>query len=55
MNEQPDVAPYPAPAPGTGPAGSRRVTALRVQVLGGRALDLAFASASVGPDRTVNE
>ncbi|GAA4745686.1 hypothetical protein GCM10025783_16940 [Amnibacterium soli] len=53
LNEQPDVAPHPAPAAGTG--GGYRTTALRLKVLGGSALDLAVATTSVGPDRTVNE
>lgn len=53
LDEQPDVAPFPTPVAGTG-SGSQ-VTAMRVKVLGGQALDLAIDTVSVGPDTTINQ
>lgn len=53
LNEQPDVAPFPSPVAGMG--SGYQVTAVRVKVLGGRALDLAIDATSVGPDRTINQ
>ncbi|GAA2754157.1 choice-of-anchor G family protein [Amnibacterium kyonggiense] len=53
LNEQPDVAPFPTPVAGMGTG--YQVTAVRVKVLGGRALDVAIDATSVGPDTTINE
>ena len=56
LNEQPDVVPFPTPLAGTGSAaGAYLVTAMRVKVLGGQALDLAIDTTSVGPDTTINQ
>jgi hypothetical protein len=55
LDEQPDVAPYPTAAAGIGPGYVTTALRVHVEVAGADALDLAVASTSVGPDRTINQ